>query len=317
MSERNAVISAALQGTHWAQWPQFAISEDASSRRYFRACGPKEQTVIVVDAPPEKEDYRRFLDVAALLSDHGLTVPKALFQDHGAGVFVVSDLGEKTLAASDPKLSPKAADAILDLLVEVQNISAPHLPKMEAKTAAKMLDPLFDSYGATGKEDLKDELLNHFHQHVSTKLSLCLRDFHAENIVWQDQKFGAARIGLLDFQDAILAPVGYDLASFTRDARRDLPPETARHLETQFALRIGADFDAFKRQIALLAIQRNLRILGVFAALISKGKPRYKDFMPRVWNHILTDLDHPLFDDLRVAVLAHVPAPSETEWVTA
>jgi aminoglycoside/choline kinase family phosphotransferase len=140
--------------------------------------------------------------------------------------------------------------------------------------------------------------------------TLALRDYHAENLIWRPEHKGARRVGLLDFQDAFVAPAGYDLASLLRDARRDVASSVANETIDYFATRTKAGPE-FRTGLACLGVQRNLRILGVFARLATTmGKPRYLAFMPRVWGHILQDIENPNLTNLKQAVMDTVPAPT-------
>ncbi len=111
-----------------------------------------------------------------------------------------------------------------------------------------------------------------------------LRDFHAENIIWRGVD---APLGLLDFQDAVAVHPAYDLVSVLQDARRSVPPQTEARQIARYVAATGADPDRFGAAYALLGAARNLRIMGIFARLcLRDGKPRYLDFMPRVWDAI-------------------------------
>lgn len=111
---------------------------------------------------------------------------------------------------------------------------------------------------------------------------LSLRDFHAENLIWRADRSGLGQVGLLDFQDAFTSHPMYDVASMVRDARRDVSTDVLDLLVTDAAER---------RAFHILALQRNIRILGIFHRLAKRdGKIRYLEFIPRVWGHIQTDL---------------------------
>jgi Predicted phosphotransferase related to Ser/Thr protein kinases len=139
--------------------------------------------------------------------------------------------------------------------------------------------------------------------------TLALRDYHAENLIWRPDLDGLARVGLLDFQDAFVAPLGYDLASLLRDARRDVPDDICAAMVAHFMAATGAGAE-FPAQLACLGAQRNLRILGVFARLATEmGKTRYIPMIPRVWAQLQKDLAHPALSDLRDVVADLLPPP--------
>jgi aminoglycoside/choline kinase family phosphotransferase len=118
------------------------------------------------------------------------------------------------------------------------------------------------------------------------------RDFHAENLIWLPDRDGPARVGMIDFQDAVRAHPSWDLHSLLQDARRDVSPALeALALNHYFSLRPNVDREAFMRDYAALATLNEARILGIFARLIVRdGKDRYAAFMPRMWNHLTANL---------------------------
>lgn len=118
------------------------------------------------------------------------------------------------------------------------------------------------------------------------------RDYHAENLIWLPDRTGAARVGMIDFQDAVRAHPSWDLHSLLQDARRDVSPALeAKALDHYFSLRPTVDREAFMRSYAALAALNETRILGIFARLVVRdGKPRYRAFMPRMWDHLERNL---------------------------
>lgn len=139
---------------------------------------------------------------------------------------------------------------------------------------------------------------------------ICLRDFHAENILWLPERSGAARLGLLDFQDAVLAHPAYDLVSALQDARRAVSPAVEQAEIAHYAIRKGLDQKRFSAIYALLGVQRSLRILGVFARLCkAMGKPHYIDLLPRSWSYIQRNLAHPALAPLAAPLQAAFPCP--------
>ena len=137
----------------------------------------------------------------------------------------------------------------------------------------------------------------------------CHRDYHAENLIWLPERDGVARVGMIDFQDAVRAHPSWDLHSLLQDARRDVSPELERAaLDRYFALRPQVDRDAFMRDYAGLAALNEARILGIFARLIVRdGKPRYGAFMPRMWTHLERNLTQPGLEPVADWFVRHVP----------
>ncbi len=141
--------------------------------------------------------------------------------------------------------------------------------------------------------------------------AVSLRDCHAENLMWLPDREGIARVGLLDFQDAVAVHPAYDLVSLLQDARRDVSGEVADAMIDRYA-RVGEwNPDDLGAAVAGLGLQRNLRILGIFARLaIQDGKARYLSMMPRVWGHIERNLDHPAMSAVARRIHDAFPAPT-------
>jgi hypothetical protein len=140
-----------------------------------------------------------------------------------------------------------------------------------------------------------------------------LRDFHSPNLLWLPEREGIARVGILDFQDAVLGPAAYDVASLLQDARVDATESLEVTLLGRYArLRREADpsFDAaaFVKIYATVAAQRATKILGIFARLDRRdGKPQYLRHMPRIWGYLQRSLAHPSLAPLRDWYATHVP----------
>ena len=136
------------------------------------------------------------------------------------------------------------------------------------------------------------------------------RDFHAENLLWLPQRVGAARVGLLDFQDAVRGHPAWDLVSLLQDARRDVPAEIeAAMLDRYLAARGELDADAFRADYAALGALNALRILGpIFARQITAfGREKYRAFLPRMWRQLERDLAHPGLSELKAWFDRHAP----------
>jgi hypothetical protein len=140
-----------------------------------------------------------------------------------------------------------------------------------------------------------------------------LRDFHSPNLLWLAEREGLARVGLLDFQDAVMGPAAYDLASLLQDARVDVPElmEIAllsRYTRARRATDPAFDAPAFAKVYATLAAQRASKILGIFARLDARdGKPQYLRHIPRVWRYLQRSLAHPALAPLAAWYRVNVP----------
>ena len=130
------------------------------------------------------------------------------------------------------------------------------------------------------------------------------RDYHAQNLMWLPEREGLARVGLIDFQDAVAGSRAYDLISLIEDARRDVSPELAEIATRALSGAMRAqgtplDEDRFRAEMAVMAAQRNAKIVGIFARLYKRdGKPRYLAYLPRVWGYLERDLAHPALAEL-------------------
>jgi aminoglycoside/choline kinase family phosphotransferase len=140
------------------------------------------------------------------------------------------------------------------------------------------------------------------------------RDFHAQNLLWRGDRSGLARVGMIDFQDALAGSPAYDLVSLLEDARRDVAPELAsammdRYLRGSRAHGAALDAERLRSEAALLAAQRNAKIIGIFARLAKRDdKPRYLAHLPRVWRYMEQDLSHPELRRLKRWYDRNIPA---------
>lgn len=278
-------------------------SSDASFRRYFRlqAAGG---TLIVMDAPPEHEDSRPFIHVDQILADAGVNVPRILEYDLSQGFMLLSDLGRATYyqriqaGMTEPALQTLYRDA-LDALVTLQQAGTAGLATLDAPRLVEELQLFSDWYvakhhGVTLDDSTTQALQETFEllarSAAASPLVLVHRDFHSPNLmVCDDPRFGP-NPGVIDFQDALVGPITYDIASLVMDARTtwEEPQQldwAIRYWEKarQAGLPVDADFAEFHRAYEWMGLQRNLRILGVFARLNHRdGKAAYLAHMPRV-----------------------------------
>lgn len=303
-----------LQDSAWASWHVAPMAGDASGRRFHRLTGPDfpqdpDQSAILMQADPDVAGgHEPFLRCAAHLTSHGLAAPAILKAD--GALALVADLGPETFAqwiTHSPADETPLYEAAVDVLVALQDVPAPAgLKTIDAQEGAVMIAPLFDFYATAGSDNEKQALMQALEtalaQHAPVARTFALRDFHAENLIWRQREQGLARVGLIDFQDAVVAPAVYDLISLLRDARRDVSPALYDAMVARFAVATGADPDAILTACAVVAVQRNLRILGIFARLAQRdGKARYLDNIPRVVAMIEADLSHAALHDLRLA----------------
>ena len=277
-------------------------SADASFRRYFRAALPDGSTRIVMDAPPEHEDCRPFLKVAALLHAAGVHVPEVHAEDLAQGFLLLSDLGSTTYLAAleaQPQSAPALYREANRALVALQRASRPDaLPEYDRALLARELALFPDWYiarhlGVTLTDAERADLDAVFERLLANNLAqpqvFVHRDYHSRNLMVSGESFPATP-GILDFQDAVYGPITYDLVSLYRDAYIDWPEAqeldfVIRYWELARAagLPVSPDFDAFYRDYEWMGAQRQLKVLGFFARLCHRdGKDGYLKDMPRV-----------------------------------
>jgi aminoglycoside/choline kinase family phosphotransferase len=155
-----------------------------------------------------------------------------------------------------------------------------------------------------------------FDEIIEAPTTWTLRDFHSPNLIWLAHRKDIGRVGLLDFQDAVMGPAAYDLVSLLQDARIDIPESVeiamlARYAKERKAADAGFEPAAFVQQYAIMSAQRNTRLLGTFARLNRRdGKPQYLKHQPRVWTYLNRALAHPALETFREWSIAHIPPPA-------
>lgn len=304
MAQRAGFVVAA----GWAEARVLPLAGDASARRYFRLTGPAGGAVLMDDPSGAVEP---FLAMTGWLRGHGFGAPAILAQDRAAGLLLVEDLGDDLVARvldRDPGMAPRIYDRIADLLADLHRHPVPgFVARLDGPALADQVG-LFAEWYPQGADIAPQIAALHADLAADAPPVLALRDFHAENILWR----GDAPLGLIDYQDAVACHPAYDLVSALQDARRDVDPGLEAACIRRYLDATGLDPDRFRAAYALLGAQRNLRILGIFARLcLRDGKPRYLDFMPRVWGHVRRNLAQPALAPLAQA-LAAVPAPDAT-----
>ncbi|WP_297777127.1 phosphotransferase [uncultured Roseovarius sp.] len=323
MTDRTALMQDFLAGTDWADAALSPLAGDASNRRYLRLRRDTGAHAVLMDAPPERgEDVRPFLQIAGYLTGLGLSAPQVFAQDEARGFLILEDLGDALFARVipvAPQMEQQLYAAATDVLTEMHRAPPPEgLKPYGPDTMTEMAALAFDWYltGVTGENSpQRAEALAALHsvlrQHSGTTDVIVLRDYHAENLLWLPARVGAARVGLLDFQDAMTGHRAYDLVSVLQDARRDVPQPLQTAMITRYCAATGTDKTAFEAAYHCLGAQRNLRILGVFARLcLRDGKSQYIDLIPRVWDHLQRDLDHPALAPVADLLRTVLPAPT-------
>ena len=321
MTESAAEVGAFLARHGWGGAERTPLAGDASFRRYERLVVADRRAVLML-APPDKEDTRPFVAVARHLLGRGFSAPAIVAADADAGLVLLEDLGDMPYSRVLGDDGDEAAmyAAAVDVLIEVQRRPPTGLdvPAYNDARFHAEADLLVDWYlpVVTGEETPAatraaytaawDAVLPLAR---AVPEALVLRDYHADNLMWLPERTGNRRVGLLDFQDAVVGPVAYDLVSLLEDARRDIAAATVEAaLERYLAHCPNLDRDAFAAAYAVLGAQRNCKIIGIFTRLWRRdGKPAYIDLLPRVWGHLGRDLAHPALDPVKRWLDAAVP----------
>ncbi|WP_254919057.1 aminoglycoside phosphotransferase family protein [Oceanicola sp. 22II-s10i] len=327
MFDRTEACTRFLADTGYAAGHRAPVSGDASNRRYERI-NTGTGSVILMDAPAEKgEDVRPFIRIARHLRAIGLSAPEILSEDPEDGFLILEDLGDDLYArllkplegadlrAQENRLYSAATDVLVALHRAPYPADLPRYADVMPNLAALPFDWYLPALGMSAP-DARSALVGTMADALAGIARampevMILRDYHAENLLWLPDRDGPARVGLLDFQDAMVGHPAYDLVSMLQDARREVLPETETAMIARYCDATGAEPEAFTRAYRLLGLQRNMRILGVFARLcLRDGKPHYVDLIPRVWGHLQRDLDDPSLAAFAAILRPALPEPT-------
>lgn len=276
-----------------------------------------------------------FVAVAEWLKAQGLSAPAILAHDAAQGLAVLEDLGDDLFAVliagglDEAPLYDAAIEGLVTLhgVIPPKVLTAPGIawPLLDYdETALKTAGDILPEWLPRLKPELVfgdaavaewDAIWAPIRAHGAAGASVfCHRDYHAENLIWLPHRAGGARVGLLDFQDAVRAHPAWDMSMLLHDARRDVSPQReAAALAYYFKLRPDLDRDQFLADYHALGALNIVRILGIFARLVTRdAKPRYAAFMPRLWRYLDICLADPALVDLKAWFDANVPSESRT-----
>ena len=327
------------------------IQGDASTRSYERFVHGDKRAILMnspqrPDGPPIRdgkpysaiahlaESVVPFVAIANGLRDRGFSAPAILHADLAQGLLFIEDLGEERVCAGDPPAPiPAHYEAAVDVLVALHGQQLPdtlpvsphvdyRIPPYDVDAflieADLMLDWFLPRFGlelaARERDQYRELWREHLQPAIASPPTWVLRDFHSPNLLWLPRRTGIARIGILDFQDALMGPAAYDLASLLQDARIDVPEQSEVALLGRYVLARrqqtpGFDHTEFIKTYVTLAAQRSSKILGIFARLdMRDGKPQYLRHLPRIWGYLHRSLSHPSLKALRAWYGANVPS---------
>lgn len=279
-------------------------SSDASFRRYFRVQQADGTSFIVMDAPPDKEDSRPYIEVAKRLRGLGLNVPEILAQDLAQGFLLISDLGSRPYlqALTAESAEPLYGDALhaLRVLQAGSGTDPEFLPAYDALLLHREMELFREWY--LGRH-LGLAITGEQHAILDRSFALLADSALAQPRVWVHRDYHSRNLmvcprhnpGILDFQDAVMGPVTYDLVSLLRDCYIAWPRERVEHwvhiyyaLAREAQIAVGNDEAVFLRWFDLMGVQRHLKAIGIFARLNHRdGKPGYLNDIPRTMGYVL------------------------------
>lgn len=310
---------------------------DASARHYERINDlDNDRQLVLMDAPAAPDgpplacgrpysaiahiatDIRPFVAMTDALATAGLTVPHIHGHDLAAGFLLLEDLGQDSVLLPDrapvPARYKAAVEALAHLHQQPVKAALPlpdgttyHVPSFDDAALHIEVDLLLDWYvpevtGAPASADQRAAFTaiwgDLFAMLVPAEKHWVLRDVHSPNLIWQAGAQGLGRVAFIDYQDAMIGPSAYDVASLLQDARISVPEDLEKALlETYLTIRQDANpaFDpaAFRLHYAIMAVQRLTKVIGIFARLKNRdGKPHYMDHVPQLFRYLARDLQH-------------------------
>jgi tRNA threonylcarbamoyl adenosine modification protein YjeE len=328
------------------------MAGDASTRSYARLIRD-EGAVILMNSPRRPdgpaiydgksysaavhlaEDVKPFVAIANGLRERGFSAPAIHRADLDTGFLITEDFGSEGFIEGDPPrpISERYETAV-DMLAALHRQTLPEvLPLAQQITYAiptfdvdamlveigLMLEWYLPDRGVEPTHDMRAEFARLWRdllaKAAATPKTWMMRDFHSPNLIWLGDRSGLSRVGIIDFQDAVLGPAAYDLVSLLQDARIDVPEALELALLTRYVKARHATDDAFDPAgfaeiYAIMSAQRNTRLLGTFARLNRRdGKPQYLRHQPRIWTYLTRSLAHPVLAGLRQWYSASVPPP--------
>ena len=281
------------------------------------------------------EDVKPFVAIANGLRERGFSAPAIRHADLDQGFLITEDFGSAGVIEGDPpRPIAERYEAATDMLAALHREALPEVLPLAPRTTYDI--PIFDidawlveiglmlewympDPGTEPTQELRTEFVamwrSLLEKPAAAVRTWVLRDFHSPNIIWLGERSGILRVGIIDFQDAVLGPAAYDLVSLLQDARIDVPEQLELALLTRYIkARRTADesFDPahFAELYAIMSAQRNTRLLGTFARLNRRdGKPQYLRHQPRIWTYLNRSLAHPALSGFREWYAANVPPP--------
>ncbi len=324
MTERARAISEFLAAAGWADAERRPLAADASFRRYERLWRDGASCVLM-DAPPPRENVRAFDQIARILIGLGLSAPRPLEIDEAAGLMLIEDFGDRTFTRALDEDADEAAlyRLAIDSLIVLHRrwrpgpgTAPPPYDDARLLEEALLLPDWFlpALRGAPTPGPVRAAYIEAWRAALARARAvpdcLVLRDYHVDNLMLLEGREGVAACGLLDFQDAVIGPIAYDVVSLLEDARRDIDPGLAAEMLARYLAAFPELGRArFMESYAVLGAQRAAKIVGIFTRLSRRdGKDQYLQHIPRVWRYLTAGLDHPALAPVKAWFDREVPA---------
>ncbi len=348
--ERFAALRRFLEQSGFAEARRERMQGDASTRSYERLTLAGRTSILMnspprPDGPPVRdgrpysaiahlaEDVKPFVALAPALRERGLSAPEIYAADIDHGFVILEDLGNDLFVQGDPPAPIEARyTAAIDALLSFHGYDVVDrlpvadgidyvIPRYDLEAflieAELLLDWYLPRWNVTMSDTARATFAALWREALTPALAAeptwVLRDFHSPNLLWLEGRVGTAQVGILDFQDALIGPAAYDLASLLQDARVTIPEMMELSLLGRYARARQAgdpNFDpgTFVRTYATLAAQRASKILGIFSRLDRRdGKPQYLRHIPRIWDYLQRSLAHPSLAPLAGWYSVNVP----------
>ncbi|MEM6338932.1 MAG: phosphotransferase [Pseudomonadota bacterium] len=289
------------------------IVGDAGLRDYLRA-ETNDASYIIMDCPPNYTSIEPFINIANFLNENDFSAPEIIKSDIKNGFLILQDFGNLSvkdhLLRRDKEEQENIYHASIDLLIQLQETNPPKGLKLFDNDLMRTELSVFADYyipHKTGKT-LPKEALKEFNEiwqdilasQAPLSNSIILRDYHVENMMYLQEKQGIQKLGLLDFQDALIGSPIYDLVSILEDARIDIDRDFALSCTKYYAKKKQVDLQHTLLNYHILGAQRNLRILGVFTRKYLRDKDdTYLQYIPRVLKYLEYDLSHPILEPIK------------------
>lgn len=327
MQEREPQIQQFLSAHGWGDCKRNPVQGDASLRRYERLFNGN-SSAILMDAPPAHEDVRPFMAIGKYLCLNQLSAPTIYASDIENGFLLLEDFGDDVYGAvlsgnsplSDSVSEEELYRAAVDVLSSLHS-AAPfeRLTKYDITKLLQETSMMVNWYLPVIMDDptyikkAQDEYIALWNDVLSRRQNLpevvVLRDYHSPNLMWLPEREGIQKVGLLDFQDAVLGSPAYDLVSLLADARRDVTPDIVEPLLQHYlASQPHIDQDELLTSYSILGAQRNFKVIGfVTKKLYSENNENYLHLFPRMWRYLEDNLKHPALASIKAWLDRVVP----------